>query len=222
MQKKSTFIDLTGQQFGRWFVIKESHRAGKIGYYWECRCDCGTIRAVSGSSLKMGKSKSCGCLFREVLLKRITTHGGTNSPEYGIWEAIRGRCLSPGHSAYKHYGGRGITICARWVNFSNFLADMGKRPSLKHSIDRIDNNGNYEPGNCRWVTQGQQCQNSRRTVRLEVEGIEMALGRACRRYGMDYSNISRKVLKSDYSHQEAFNEAVLRRGFRPLDNFLGE
>lgn len=218
MGKKPTFRDLTGQRFGRLVVLKESHKDRHHGYHWHVRCDCGTIKTTTGTGLKAGKINSCGCLFREKLFSRITKHGGTHTPEHRTWEAMKWRCLNPRNAAYKHYGGRGITICKRWHKFENFLEDMGKKPSAKHSLDRIDNNGNYEPGNCRWVTQAVQTRNTRRAIRLEVENIEMTLGVACRRYGISYTNISHKVRKSDYSHQEAFNEFVLRHGARPILN----
>jgi hypothetical protein len=149
-------LDLRGRVFGNWKVLARGHtRLSKVR--WIVECSCGEIRTVSATSLTRSKSpsRSCGCLPRNPWNK---THGESEpgTPEYLAWQGMRGRCLNPKNFAWKRYGGRGITICARWDRFENFLADMGRRPSLDHSLDRMNNNGNYEPGNCRWATRAQQ------------------------------------------------------------------
>lgn len=151
-------IDLTGRRFGR-FIVEEW--VGGHGAKYRCRCDCGMVKMVCGSLLCSGRTKSCGCLRREVTGKRARHHGLNKTPTHTCWVHIRSRCENPKNAGYYKYGARGIRVCERWRKFENFLADMGPRPSPKHSIDRIDNDGNYEPGNCRWADALTQLYNRR-------------------------------------------------------------
>jgi hypothetical protein len=123
------------------------------------------------SSLKSGDTRSCGCLFLSLLRKRLTIHGGSNTSEFSTWGLIKYRCNNKNSPDWKDYGGRGITVCSRWLNsFENFLEDMGNKPSKKHSIDRIDNNGNYDPSNCRWSTIIEQANNKRNNIFIKYNG----------------------------------------------------
>lgn len=144
-------IDLTRQKFGRWLVIAY---AGKSK--WSCVCSCGARADVDGRHLRGGQSKSCGCLTRE----RVTKHGMADTREYQSWEAMKSRCFNPNSPDYGYYGARGISVCAEWLSFEAFFADMGPRPE-GCSLDRINVNDDYRPGNVRWADAKQQRRNQR-------------------------------------------------------------
>jgi len=172
------FKDLEGQRFGRLTVVAYAGKRGSRDSKWLCRCDCGAEKIVAISHLTSGDTRSCGCLNAELSAARRTTHGespnGTTTPEYTCWCHIKDRCSNPNGRFYHRYGGRGIRVCARWENsYENFLADMGRRPAPELSIDRIDNDGDYRPGNCRWATKTEQNRNSTATklTRNDVEEI---------------------------------------------------
>lgn len=162
-------LNLSGQRFGRWTVTTEGPRRGKYVRRWSCRCDCGGEGLVSQSNLLRGVSKSCGCLMRDVTAARnraSAKHGHASnaagnkpSPTYRSWVAMMVRCTWKKHPAYDRYGGAGIKVCERWQDFSLFLADMGERPGLDRSLDRIDGTLGYEPGNVRWATRSEQNRN---------------------------------------------------------------
>ncbi len=149
------------ERLSRLRLIKE--KVKKLQYWWYglYECSCGTRKLILNHNVIRGLSKSCGCLKLDTLVKRNETHKLSDTAEYTIWNAMRQRCENPKQKAYKNYGGRGIEVCKRWLKFENFYADMGPRPSRKYSIDRIYNDGNYEPGNCRWATASDQQRNKR-------------------------------------------------------------
>jgi hypothetical protein len=171
-----------GDTYGRWTVVAPAPR-GKWGQArWACRCACSEERVVDENNLKSNHSQSCGCLRRETLGARSRgnthrrrhgdSHPQNTAPEYLIWQAMKKRCGTPSDHDYSRYGGRGIQVCERWRgSYEAFLADMGRRPSSDHSLDRIDNDGNYEPGNVRWTTKRMQGRN-RSTNRLITVGGE--------------------------------------------------
>jgi hypothetical protein len=166
-------LDLTNQKFG---MLTVQCPVGRRRYL--CLCDCGQLAVVCSSNLRSGNTRSCGCLSRKLAAERETTHGhnkhGQTTRTYNTWNCMKIRCLNPKHTRYPDYGGRGITVCDRWIeSFAAFLADMGERPEGM-TIDRYPNkNGNYEPGNTRWATPKQQRAN-RRNVRTDA-AIELPL-----------------------------------------------
>ena len=169
------FKDITGQRFGRLMVLAYAGRLpGHNESAWLCLCDCGSEVVVSKSPLRLGATRSCGCLGSEVTAKRNFRHGMLDAPEYPVWASMKARCAD---LANKDYGGRGIRVCDRWVNsFANFLADVGPRPSPRHEIDRFpDNNGDYRPGNCRWVKRLSNMRNTRRNRRLVFNGKSLCV-----------------------------------------------
>ncbi len=156
-----------GAKYGRLTVLGLAGRDAAGRQRWLCRCDCGSQRVISSGDIrrKHKPTRSCGCLRAEVMARANLQHGhanvrnGNGSPEWNAWASMRKRCTNPRHEFFHLYGGRGITVCKRWDDFSAFLADMGARPSPEHSLDRSNNDGNYEPSNCRWATRSEQARN---------------------------------------------------------------
>ena len=164
-------MDLAGQIFGR-LTVETYAGEQKNRHYWRCLCVCGVERVVRGDSLKSGATGSCGCLRDERTSAANTTHGKSQAPEYLIHKNMKSRCYNEKDKRYPDYGGRGITVCDRWLSsFGSFYTDMGDRPAAALSIDRIDNDGDYEPGNCRWATSSEQNIN-KRTPRNNTSGCK--------------------------------------------------
>jgi hypothetical protein len=165
---------LVGKRYGRWIV--RSVIDGHSGHRLECVCDCGSVKSVASHSIESGGSLSCGCLQREAASQVSRTHGMTNSPEHVCWRAIVARCERQTDDNYARYGARGIRICQRWrESFAAFYEDMGPRPSLAHSVDRIDNAEGYEPNNCRWATHTEQARNRTNNLLLTLNGRTQCL-----------------------------------------------
>jgi hypothetical protein len=197
--------DLTGISFGKLIVL-----SGPYGrsYKWECQCECGEILYPQRAALNAGQTQCRKCsLIKAWNGKR--THGRAGTPEYIIWQGIQQRCKNPKEKAYPRYGGRGISVCKRWVDsFESFFEDMGKRPSDGHSIDRIDNDGNYEPGNCRWATFKEQCNNTSRNSLITFNGTTRTISEWADHIGINYSTLFYRF-KNGWSIEKALTIKTL-------------
>jgi len=163
--------DLTGQKFGMMTVLREAERTPDNQRRCDCQCDCGTLKTVRAGDLRSGDTTSCGCNQGKLIGASRTTHGMSRTPEYRIWNAMLQRCSNPKQTTFERYGAKGVKVCERWTSFENFIEDMGRRPSKRHQIDRFpDNDGDYEPGNCRWATPSENSRNRRSNVLFEHDG----------------------------------------------------
>ena len=182
--------NLIGQKFGRLLVIKKMDNNKWGSCRWLCVCDCGKEKIIRDSHLKSGHTKSCGCLHKEKLIKRLTKHGHNTrikiSKTYNSWLSMIQRCTNPKNKNYKHYGDRGIKVCNRWLKFENFLTDMGEHPGKGYSIDRINNNGNYCKSNCRWATEKEQHRNKRDNHLETYKGKTQCLREWSEEFGINY------------------------------------
>lgn len=167
-----------GDVFGRLTVIEGAGQGKRGKRMSRCQCECGNIHIASNNGLRTGRTRSCGCLREEGRRLLTRTHGESSrnrTVEYCAWAGMLGRCRNPRNAKWEHYGGRGIAVCERWQSYENFLADMGRKPSPQHSLDRIDVDGDYTPENCRWATATEQRCNQRRMAK-EAEGGRRASG----------------------------------------------
>lgn len=205
--------DYSGQVFGRLTAVELVRRdeSSNNRHVWRFKCECGTIKDIIIQTVRNGTTQSCGCIAREVLIKRNTVHGlsKSNKEEYRSWKDMRARCSNPKNKDYKDYGERGITICDRWNDFSLFLYDMGKKQSQQQTLDRIDVNGNYEPSNCRWADAETQANNKRNNRKLEHNGETKTLSQISRD-----NNIERNVVSYRLSVGMSIEEAIKNIDFR--------
>ena len=227
--KKSALPILNpGDVFGRLTLVSPTFRKNSRGHrmkFWDCVCACGSLACIRANSLVSGETKSCGCILREQGGAFDHGESGENrSIEYTTWKSIRMRVFSKRHKYFRYYGGRGITMCAGWGEFRNFLEDMGRRPDESHSIDRINNDGNYScghcveciengwPANCRWATHKEQSRNKRITIYLEVDGDRKSMSDWCELVGIDRGTVYARV-RAGWGHKESLFTPI-RRGIR--------
>lgn len=200
-QDTKDLSDLQGKKFGRLTVIKR-HGSLKMRRAWLCQCDCGKTVIRHTDHLRSGHTNSCGCLNRDSLMDRNVIHGKNRSKEHRIWCGIKSRCLNPKDTCYHNYGGRGIGICERWMTFENFLNDMGDCPDGM-TIDRIDNDKDYDPGNCRWATAVEQANNSRKNHMIEFEGKTLSMAEWSRILNIPYSKLRTRINTLKWSAENA-------------------
>lgn len=191
------FIELTGRRFGRWVVLRRgtpyTSPQGARQVCWLCRCDCGTEKDVFGGALRTGASTSCGCYQRE-LPHNSFKHGLSKTPEYASWLGARSRATNPDDPGWENYGGRGITMCQRWLDsFEAFLEDMGQKPTPMHTLDRIDNDGPYAPENCRWADKKQQGRNRRSNRLIAYQGQTYPLVELAERLGLTWVTLGSRI-----------------------------
>lgn len=192
MAGKTLVKDMTGKRFGCLTVIERNGICPRRKLaLWRCRCDCGGEAVATGTLLRLGKITSCGCHSHRYHKRK--RHGMAETLLYASWMAMHDRCRNPNNPGWERYGGRGITVCERWGDFGNFFADMGEKPSREHTIERIDNNGNYEPGNCRWATRKEQANNTARNHVLNTSRGQIRLCEAATIAGVTMAAIERRL-----------------------------
>lgn len=189
--RRITNDELIGKRFGRWTVIKCIDRVN-YEFRWLCKCDCGGEKIVKTAKLLRGRSKSCGCLRKENTRQLHTKHGCSKTREFKIWLGIKARCNNPNVASFERYGGRGIKLCDRWNEFSNFLSDMGICPP-QHSIERVDNDKGYSPDNCVWADRTAQNNNTRRNKFITHDGETLTVSQWARKLGMPTLDFRHRV-----------------------------
>lgn len=209
--------DYSGEVFGRLTAIKLITRdlTSNNNHIWLFRCACGITKSIKIQQVRSGNTSSCGCIAREALIKRNTSHGLSKTSEYKTWKDMRQRCYNKNNKEYANYGARGITVCSRWDDFSKFLEDMGGRPSTLHTIDRIDVNLGYCPENCRWADIDTQSNNKRTTPKIKYNGKEQTISQWCREYGIDVSKVQYRI-KQGMTLEKALINNDLRKRNSPV------
>lgn len=216
-------IDLTGQKFGRLTVIKYVGKDKHHFAHWLCRCDCGNEKTINSNALRSGVTISCGCYHSERTVKVHSKHNLSHTRLYTEWRHMKDRCLNPNHKAYSYYGGRGITICPEWKDdvqaFADWSYSNGYADNL--TLDRIDANGNYEPSNCRWITQSEQMSNTRRCQIYEINGEKHTISEWCKIYNVPYERTRNRVVNRGWNIEKALTTSSMigRNGTStPLDD----
>lgn len=211
----SRLIDLTGQQFGRLTVLEHKGRDENRNQFWLCKCECGNEKIIRSANLKSGNTKSCGCLNNEMLPKRSKSnikHGMCNTRIYNIWSGLKSRCNYKGNDSYQSYGARGIKVCKEWekdfISFYDWAMQNDYNDNL--SLDRIDNNGDYEPGNCRWATEIEQKNNTSYNTVLDYRGEKLTMAEIARKYNVNYDMFIRRIQRG-WDIERAINEPSKRR-----------
>lgn len=205
-------IDLTGLSFNKLTVLQVSSRtASNGGRYWECLCQCGNIVTIRSDTIHSRSTKSCGC-SRTAALKARATHSSSGSPEYGSWLAMKQRCHNPSAAKYYMYGAKGITVCEEWFHsFEKFLSDMGRKPSSRHSIERLDGTQGYTRSNCVWATPEEQASNTKTNRWITFQGRELTLSQWGRETNIPVPTLVNRLDFRGMSVEEAFTYKPFQR-----------
>lgn len=219
-RRKHRFKNLIGLVFNRLTVIMFWKIGSNRSVHWKCQCICGNFAIVRGDQLKSGHTKSCGCLQKE----KVSKHGKSKTREYKVWDSMIQRCTNSNDKDYDNYGGRGIRVCQGWrSSFEYFFADMGKRPSNRHSIDRKNNNLNYSCGyckecieerwesNCRWATTSEQGRNRRTNVKLTFSGETLISTEWAEKIGLDRGVLRDRIFKHGWSIEKTLTTPLMER-----------
>lgn len=209
---EKSYVLAQGDRFGRLTVIERDYQKSNHDTWWRCKCDCGNILSVRTSHLIHGKTKSCGCIRIERIVSLNKKHGQSGKSIHNVWMTIIARCDNPRSSIYERYGGRSITYCKEWAEFSVFyewaLAN-GYKEGL--TLDRINNDGNYEPNNCRWVDMKAQSRNRSNTLYVDFRGERASLSEFCERMGMPYNQVRQRIKKLNWSVENALTIPIRGR-----------
>jgi hypothetical protein len=211
-------LDLSGQKFGRLTAISRVDEGKDARKKWKCHCECGNTKIVLTRSLRSGATQSCGCLHRDKITKHGQgSYGRTRTITYESWMAMRRRCRTTGK---KYYSDKGIKVCPRWdLSFSNFMEDMGERPSKEYTIDRIDSCGNYTPENCRWATRTEQARNTSGNRAIEFNGQSKCIAEWCEIFGISHATICSR-LKAGMLPEKIFSKEALTKESRSRSSRL--
>lgn len=200
------FKNVSGQRFGRLLAIDSLAGSRTARRKWRCLCDCGQEAFVDTCKLLSGHTRSCGCLQRDSVAAKSTTHGGQRRSEYSTWKGIKSRCFNPNSPAFANYGARGISMCPEWADdFSAFLRDMGPRPSVHHTVERKDNSLGYSPDNCLWATRKEQSRNKRNNRWICSKGAFRTLAEWAEVTGIPAPTLASRLDRLHWSVDKAFN-----------------
>lgn len=210
MKAQSQSVVKPGDKFGKLTADREISGRYKNSKWYFCTCECGGSIILSRNDLVNTKIVSCGCASKKT--RRDEYHGMTNSSEYASWQSMKDRCTNPNSKHYKNYGARGIKVCDEWIDsFDQFYADMGKRPSRKHSLERIDNERGYEPSNCKWEIRAVQNRNKRTNRLIKWRGKEQCLLDWAKELDISIKTLSNRIVRSGWDVERAFTEPVQRK-----------
>lgn len=210
--------NITGMRFGKLVAIREVERDADKRRCWECKCDCGKLMVTAAKRLHNHTCQSCGCRRAKMVSDLQKTHGESKSDEYRIWASMKDRCYNPKSVSYRFYGARGVQVCSEWLNkngFDKFIACLGKRPTAKHSIDRINSRGNYEPGNVRWATRKEQNNNARSNVNLTFQGEILTMAQWADKIGLPYGCLQQRIIKLKWTLEKALTTKIQPGRFIP-------
>jgi hypothetical protein len=212
-QAASEYEYITGQIFGKLIAVKRVKTPGEREAKWICKCDCGGATKTRISNLKTGVTKSCGCRRTEILTELKTTHGGRKTRIYNIWNKMKRRCNDPKDRSYYQYGGRGISVCEEWNHSFEVFRDWAYKNGYTEelSIDRIDNDGNYCPENCRWATATTQARNRRSNTRIEFKGKVHSFAEWGEITGIPMHTLRDRILRYDWPIERALTEPVAEK-----------